>query len=427
MANTAIIGLQWGDEGKGKITDLLSPEFEIIARYQGGNNAGHTVYVNGQKIVLHLIPSGILHTEKLCIIGNGVVVDPQAFFRELDELKSLGIHNEQNIMISRGAHLILPYHSLIESALESNRDQPIGTTCRGIGPAYVDKFARQGIRAGDIFYPSELMKKIRHNVQEKNIYLKHFRHSPLDEDQTAAQFMKLVENIKPFVQDVSLVLNREMRSGKRVLFEGAQGTLLDIDHGTYPYVTSSNSSAGGICPGLGIGPDKVDKVIGVVKAYTTRVGEGPFPTEIEGKEGRYLLERGREYGATTGRPRRCGWLDIVALRYALRINGVSQMALTKADVLDGLAEIHICNAYEYKGERLTEFPVETQVLEQVKPLFQPVKGWKQPVTGVRNFQHLPVSFKDYIKLIEDLTETEINIISTGPDRADTIRLDSAEE
>jgi adenylosuccinate synthase len=427
MDNTAIIGLQWGDEGKGKITDLLSPEFEIIARYQGGNNAGHTVYVNGQKIVLHLIPSGILHAEKLCIIGNGVVVDPQAFFRELDELKSLGIHNEKNIMISRGAHLILPYHSLMESALESRRDQPIGTTCRGIGPAYVDKFARLGIRAGDIFYPSELMKKIRHNVQEKNIYLDYFRHSPLDEDQTAAQFMKLAENIKPFVQDVSLVLNREMRSGKRVLFEGAQGTLLDIDHGTYPYVTSSNSSAGGICPGLGIGPDKVDKVIGVVKAYTTRVGEGPFPTEIGGKEGRYLLERGREYGATTGRPRRCGWLDIVALRYALRINGVSQMALTKADVLDGLAEIFICNAYEYKGERLTEFPVETQVLEQVKPLFQPVKGWKQPVTGVRNFQHLPGGFKDYIKLIEDLTETEINIISTGPDRADTIRLDSAEE
>ncbi len=427
MDNTAIIGLQWGDEGKGKITDLLSPEFEIIARYQGGNNAGHTVYVNGQKIVLHLIPSGILHADKLCIIGNGVVVDPQAFFRELDELKSLGIHNEQNIMISRGAHLILPYHSLIESALESHRDQPIGTTCRGIGPAYVDKFARQGIRAGDIFYPAELRKKITHNVKEKNIYLKHFRLSPLDEDQTAAQFIELVKNIKPFVHDVSLVLNREMRSGKRVLFEGAQGTLLDIDHGTYPYVTSSNSSAGGICPGLGIGPDKVDKVIGVVKAYTTRVGEGPFPTEIEGKEGRYLLERGREYGATTGRPRRCGWLDIVALRYALRINGVSRMAITKADVLDGLAEIQICNAYEYKGEKLTEFPIETQVLEQAKPLFQPVKGWEKPVTGVRDFQRLPGGFKDYIKIIEDLTETEINIISTGPDRADTIRLDSLEE
>lgn len=426
MANTAIIGLQWGDEGKGKITDLLTPGFEIVARYQGGNNAGHTVYVNGRKIVLHLIPSGILHKNKLCIIGNGVVVDPLAFFQELDELKSHGIENAQNVMISRGAHLILPYHSRIEAAMENHRERPIGTTCRGIGPAYIDKIARQGIRAGDIFHPSELQKKIHYNVREKNIYLNHFGLPLLDENEAVDQCMKFAEKLKPFVHDASLILNREIVSGKNVLFEGAQGTLLDIDHGTYPYVTSSNSSAGGICSGLGIGPDKVDSVLGVVKAYTTRVGEGPFPSEIAGREGRYLLEKGREFGATTGRPRRCGWLDIVALKYAVRINGVQHIALTKPDVLDGLPEIKICDAYTYKGDEIRDFPTETHVLEQVKPVFRSVKGWRQPVAGVRDFQSLPSGFKDYIALIEDLIGAEAAIVSTGPNRTETIILKQTE-
>jgi adenylosuccinate synthase len=426
MANTAIIGLQWGDEGKGKITDLLTPGFDIVARYQGGNNAGHTVYVHGRKIVLHLIPSGILHPDKACIIGNGVVVEPRAFFQELRELKSLGIENEHNIMISRAAHLILPYHSQVEAAMENQREFPIGTTCRGIGPAYVDKFGRQGIRAGDIFHLAGLRKKINDNVREKNIYLNHFGLKPLDEIQVVEDFMESAEKLKPFVRDTSLILNREIASGKRVLFEGAQGTLLDIDHGTYPYVTSSNSSAGGICSGLGIGPDKVDQVLGVVKAYATRVGEGPFPTEIAGKDGRYLLDKGREYGATTGRPRRCGWLDIIALKYAVRINGVRKIALVKPDVLDGLPEIKICDAYAYKKERLTEFPLETQVLEQVKPIYRAVKGWKQPLKGLRDFNSLPSGFMDYIALIEDLIEADVSIISTGPDRTETIILEPAE-
>ncbi|MFO7866081.1 MAG: adenylosuccinate synthase [Candidatus Aminicenantes bacterium] len=427
MANTAIVGMQWGDEGKGKVTDLLTPGFEIVARYQGGNNAGHTVFINGKKIVLHLIPSGILHQDKLCLIGNGVVVDPQAFFQELEELKSNGIENEKNIMISRCAHLILPYHSRIEAALETHRDRPIGTTCRGIGPAYVDKFGRQGIRAGDIFHHSELKKKISRNVTEKNVILEHYGLPQINENEVFDQFMECAEKLKPYVQDVSLVLNREIGRGRTVLLEGAQGTLLDIDHGTYPYVTSSNSSAGGICSGLGIGPDQVNQVLGVAKAYTTRVGEGPFPTEISGEKGTYILEKGREFGATTGRPRRCGWLDLVALKYAVRINGVRHIALTKPDVLDGLPEIKICQAYDYKGEKISEFPLETHVLEHVKPVYSSVKGWEQPVRGLRDFQSLPAGFRDYIALIEDFIGAGVTLVSTGAERNDTIILEEMGE
>ena len=421
MDNTAIIGLQWGDEGKGKITDLLTPEFDIVARFQGGNNAGHTVYVNGKKIVLHLIPSGILHSDKLCLIGNGVVVDPQAFFKELKELKDRGIQNEKNILISRGSHLVFPYHSRIEDALEKHRERPIGTTCRGIGPAYVDKAARQGIRAGDIFHQPVLKTKIHENIREKNIFLKQGGYPLLDEKEIFHHCRKYLERLKPFIQDVSLVLDRKIKAGKRVLFEGAQGTLLDVDHGTYPYVTSSNAGAGGICSGLGIGPDKVNSILGVAKAYTTRVGEGPFPTEITGGKGKYLLKKGREYGATTGRPRRCGWLDAVALKYAVRINGAKQIALTKPDVLDGLPEIKLCDGYKYKNEILTEFPLEVEILDQVEPVYRTVKGWKEPVKGLRDFDRFPPEFKDYLKLIEEHSEAEITLISTGPDREEIVR------
>jgi len=422
MANLLVLGTQWGDEGKGKIVDLLTSAFDIVARYQGGHNAGHTVYVRGKKVVLHLIPSGILHPGKQCVIGNGLVFSPKAFLDELSELKRLGAEfDERNIILSKGAHLILPYHPLLERACEEEKgDKKIGTTCRGIGPCYEDKAARRGIRVGDLLDLSVLEEKIRDNVRDKNAELRRHKLGRLDPGKVFEEYSEYAVQIRPFIRDVSFLLYEAMTAGKSVLFEGAQGALLDLDHGTYPYVTSSNSTAGGVCTGLGVGPDKIHGILGVTKAYTTRVGSGPFPTELFDEQGKRLAARGDEFGATTGRPRRCGWFDAVAVSYARRINGISKIAMTKPDVLEELEEIMVCDGYTYKGERLKSFPTETWVLEKVVPQYRKVPGWRNSVHRARDFSGLPQAFQDYLKLIEDLTETKVAVISTGVERTDTI-------
>jgi len=424
MANLVVLGTQWGDEGKGKIVDLLSPSFDVVARYQGGHNAGHTVYVKGKKIILHIIPSGILHKSKLCVIGNGVVLSPGEFLDEISQLKKYGVEIDDNIVISKNAHIILPYHSLVEKISEKRKGvKKIGTTCRGIGPAYVDKAARQGIRAGDLLNFNVLKERIEQNVEEKNIYLAHYGMPLIDPKKVLDEYLKYASKLVKYIKDVSFLLDKKIKEGNSVLFEGAQGTLLDIDHGTYPFVTSSNSTAGGACTGLGVSPDKIDGVLGVTKAYTTRVGMGPFPTEIFNEKGKLLLERGNEFGATTGRPRRCGWFDAVILAYSCRLGGIKKIALTKPDILDGFEEVLVCVGYKYKGEMLETFPTESWVLEKVKPQYRTLRGWKKPVKGVTDFALLPEAFLDYIKIIEELIQVKISIISTGMAREDTILID----
>ncbi len=421
MANLLVLGTQWGDEGKGKIVDLLAPSFDVVARYQGGHNAGHTVYVKGKKVVLHLIPSGILHPKKLCVIGNGVVIDPKALLEEIRELRKFGAEVDDSLVISKGAHLILPYHPLQEKISEESRGaKKIGTTCRGIGPSYEDKAGRHGIRAADLLDESVLRQKIKENVGEKNIQLGAHQQPELDPDEIYDQYTTYASRMKKYIKDVSFLLDKKMKEGKSILFEGAQGTLLDIDHGTYPYVTSSNPTAGGVCTGLGIGPDKIHRVLGIAKAYTTRVGGGPFPTEIFDDRGKLLSEKGNEFGATTGRPRRCGWFDAVAVSYSCRLNGIEMIALTKPDVLDELEEIKLCVGYKYKGELLPSFPNESWVLEKVEPQYRTVKGWPSPVHGKTDYSSLPVAFQDYLKLIEDLIQVRISVVSTGTKRCDTV-------
>jgi adenylosuccinate synthase len=422
MANLLVLGSQWGDEGKGKIVDLLTPAFDIVARYQGGHNAGHTVYVNGKKIVLHLVPSGILHPGKVCIIGNGLVVSPEAFFRELGDLRNQGVEvDATRIVVSRNAHLIMPYHPLMEKISEEGRgEKKIGTTCRGIGPAYEDKAARWGIRAGDLLYPALLADKIRENVEVKNKLFAAYGIPLLDASGMVDEYTNYASRLAPYIRDASLYLDEAMKAGKRVLFEGAQGVLLDLDHGTYPFVTSSSSTAGGVATGLGVGPKSIHFILGITKAYTTRVGSGPFPTELSDEKGKLLAARGDEFGATTGRPRRCGWFDAVAVRYACRVNGIDRIALTKPDVLEGLGDVEICTAYRYKGAVLKEFPTEPYILAEVIPVYRKLPGWKDSVHGARKTAAFPAAFTDYVKVIEDLIETRVAIISTGVEREDTV-------
>lgn len=429
MANLLVVGTQWGDEGKGKIIDFLTPSFDIIARYQGGHNAGHTVIVKNRKIILHLVPSGILHPGKLCVIGNGVVVHPQSFLEEVETLKEYGVEVDENLVISKDVHLIFPYHSQQERLSEERRGaKRIGTTLRGIGPCYEDKAARQGIKAGDLLDLAILKEKIEDNVREKNHILAAFKIPPLDPQKIFEEYSGYASKLKKYIKDVSLLLDEKLKEGKSILFEGAQGTLLDIDHGTYPYVTSSNSSAGGVCTGLGVGPDKVHGVLGVTKAYTTRVGEGPFPTEIYGEMGKLLLERGNEFGATTGRPRRCGWFDAIAVSYSCRVNGIRKIALTKPDVLDELDAINVCVGYRYKGDLIRHFPTESWILREVVPQYKEVKGWKESLRGKTDFSSFPQAFIDYIKLIEDLIQARVALVSTGMERKDTIlRKDELDE
>jgi adenylosuccinate synthase len=418
MKNLAVLGAQWGDEGKGKIVDLLTPRFDLVARYQGGHNAGHTVYVDGVKFVLRLIPSGILHPGVSCVIGNGVVIDPQALFAEVDELGRHGIDVENRLFVSDKAHLILPYHRDLDLLSEARRgERKIGTTSRGIGPAYEDKIGRRGIRVADLTSPRGLEETVRDNVLARNRLV---HDSTMDWQTVLEQILEIGKRLRPLVRDVSLMLAQAMKEGRSILFEGAQGTLLDIDHGTYPYVTSSNASIGGVCTGLGVGPSAIGAVLGVVKAYTTRVGEGPLPTELTGEMGNRLRDSGNEYGAVTGRPRRCGWYDAVAVRYGVRINGLDALALTKLDVLDGLDRLEICTAYRCGSHIISEFPSDISQLAACEPVYESMPGWSQPTKGIRRFADLPDNARRYIARLEEVSGVPAAIVSTGSDRDDTI-------
>ncbi|MGQ9818321.1 MAG: adenylosuccinate synthase [Candidatus Kapaibacteriales bacterium] len=424
MSVILVLGAQWGDEGKGKIVDLLSCNSDIVARYQGGANAGHTVVISSQQYVLHLIPSGILNPNSICIIGNGVVVDPYALVEEIQLLSKFNISTQDRLFISNKAHLILPYHKMLDKANEEFSSCSIGTTGRGIGPAYVDKFWRCGIRASEIIYPEYIEEHIRRNFEEKLQFLSNIYGKKIDEDvnHLIQDYLEVLVQIRPLVRDVTYFLNKSIIEGKRILLEGAQGTLLDIDHGTYPFVTSSNPISGGACTGLGIPPTKVDRIIGVAKAYSTRVGNGPFPTEILDSTGELIRMKGNEFGATTGRPRRCGWLDLVALKYSVIINGITELALTKIDVLSGLDEIKVCVEYKINGKTTSEFITDTFLLEKVEPNFISFEGWKRPLSGITKLNLLPKETIDYLNFVSDYINVPIKIVSTSPRREDTIFL-----
>ncbi len=422
MSVVVVVGAQWGDEGKGKIVDLLSNDFDIAARYQGGANAGHTVIIRDKKYILHLIPSGILHPDVECVIGNGVVIDPFALMEEIRLLENQGIKIEGRLWISQKAHLIMPYHKLLDTASEEKEGaNKIGTTGRGIGPAYVDKANRKGIRIVDLLDRSTFEKKLRRNLEEKNELLnKVFGKLPLDIEAIIQEYLDFDKIIDPYIKDVSVYLNEAIESGKSVLLEGAQGTLLDVDHGTYPYVTSSNPVSGGACIGVGIGPTKINEVLGVIKAYTTRVGEGPFPTELLDAQGEFLRKEGQEFGATTGRPRRCGWFDGVIARYAARINGINSLAITKLDVLDKFEKIKVCTGYRYNDKTLNEFPTDLRVLQNCEPLYEELPGWKQPTTAAKSWEALPVVARQYLDYLEQITGAPVKIVSVGSKRSQTI-------
>jgi adenylosuccinate synthase len=425
MSNVAIIGAQWGDEGKGKVVDLFTRQADIIVRFQGGNNAGHTLVVDGKKTVLHLVPSGALHSDKLCIIGNGVVVDPEVLIEEIQALKAQGhLTSDDQLRISEQAHVIMPYHKAIDLARERLRGKgKIGTTGRGIGPAYEDKIARVGIRFVDLLEEDTFREKLERNIQEKNFYLKAIlKEKALDFDEIHERYGEFREKLKSYVTNTGVLLDEQIRAGKRVLFEGAQGTLLDVDHGTYPYVTSSSTITGGACSGSGVGPQKIQQVIGISKAYTTRVGSGPFPTELDGSEGDTLRREGAEFGATTGRSRRCGWFDAVGVRHAVRMNGMTGIALTKLDVLTGFKKIPICTAYRYQGKIVSEFPASCKVMERAQPIYEELDGWEEPLDKVRSFSDLPKTAQTYVRRIEQVIGTEIILVSVGPGREQTILL-----
>lgn len=425
MANVAVIGAQWGDEGKGKIVDLFTRDADVVVRFQGGNNAGHTLVVDGKKTVLHLIPSGALHPGKLCIIGNGVVVDPETLLKEIRGLKKRGYLQDDSLLkISEQAHLIMPYHKSVDQARERLRGKgKIGTTGRGIGPTYEDKVARIGIRFIDLLEEETFREKLKYNIQEKNFYLKAIlKEKTLNFQEIYETYCGYREKLESYVTNTSLLLDQEIRAGKKVLFEGAQGTLLDVDHGTYPFVTSSNAVTGGVCTGAGIGPQNIHQVIGISKAYTTRVGSGPFPTELKGPEAEKLKHDGDEFGATTGRPRRCGWFDAVGVRYATRINGMTGIALTKLDVLTGFKKIKICTAYRHSGRVYREFPSSLKLLEQAEPVWEEIEGWDAPLSGARKLSDLPSRAQRYVRRLEEILETKLVLVSVGPSREQTIML-----
>jgi adenylosuccinate synthase len=415
-----ILGAQWGDEGKGKIVDLLSENADIVIRYQGGANAGHTVSFDGKTYILHLLPSGIFHQNVTCVIGNGVVIDPIALMDEIETVKSAGVDIKGRLLISHNAHLIMPYHKLLDKIYDQGEDK-IGTTGRGIGPAYVDKYARVGIKVVDLLDREILCRKLRKNIEAKNEILeKIYGATKLDVEKIIDEYIEFDKKIDEFVTDTALYLNNAIKEKKKILLEGAQGALLDIDHGTYPFVTSSNPTAGGASTGSGIPPTKINGVIGVIKAYTTRVGEGPFPTELKDEIGDYIREKGVEFGATTGRPRRCGWLDLVSLRYSIMINGIDKLALTKIDVLSELDEIKICVSYEINGKKLKSFPTNPEALSKVTPIYETLKGWKKDLSNISSYSELPAEAKEFVEAIEFFTGVEISIISIGADRKQTI-------
>ena len=424
MSNVVIVGVQWGDEGKGKIVDLLARQIDYVVRFQGGNNAGHTVIVDGKKAALHLVPSGILHEGKICLIGNGVVLDPVVFTQELDTLIAQGVDvSPSRLKISGKTHLIMPYHKALDQARENKleKGQKIGTTGRGIGPCYEDKVARVGVRASDLTDPELLRAKIAAALKEKNVlFTALYGMEPLSVDAVFDEVMAAAPRVVPHLTDVSSDLQEAWKEGKSVLFEGAQGIHLDIDHGTYPFVTSSNTVSGNAAAGCGIGPNRLDRIIGILKAYTTRVGEGPFPTELNDATGELLRANGGEFGVTTGRPRRCGWQDIVILRESARLNGLTDIALTKLDVLSGFDEIKICVAYDYEGRRMDYPPQESGALERVMPIYESVPGWKEDITACKTWDELPEAARAYVLRLEELSGVPVSMVSVGPDRNQTI-------
>lgn len=423
MSNVVVVGTQWGDEGKGKVVDLLSAQVTKVVRFQGGNNAGHTLVVDGKKSIFHVIPSGIFHPDTRCLIGNGVVVDPEVFLEEIKGLFDKGIAiNPKRLGVSGRAHLIMPYHKAIDIAREKAKGASrIGTTGRGIGPCYEDKVARAGIRVIDLTDPDILKQKIKANLKEKNFYLANlFGGEPLEYQPIIERYLSIAHELSPFIADVSTELDEAIRRNESILFEGAQGTQLDIDHGTYPYVTSSNPVAANACIGAGIGPKSLDSIVGIVKAYTTRVGAGPFVTELVDETGNYLQEKGQEFGATTGRPRRCGWLDLVVVRYSARINGLTHLAITKLDILTGLDPVNLCVGYEYKGKRLENIPAQLSILDKCSPVYDAMDGWQEDISGARTFKDLPNNAQAYVKRIEDFVDVPVSIISVGSGRNETI-------
>jgi len=426
VSNIVIVGTQWGDEGKGKLVDLLAEFADIVVRFQGGNNAGHTMVVNGEQFITHLVPSGVLQ-KKTCLIGNGMVVDPAVLVKELDNLGSRGIDVGPDILkISEKAHIIMPYHKQIDLAREKMKgDKKIGTTGRGIGPCYEDKATRRGIRFVELIDPDVFREKVNTILEEKNFYLKHYLSvETLDPESIIDQYEDYAKRLAPHVVNISIVMNQAINAGKQILFEGAQGTHLDIDHGTYPYVTSSNTVSGNACCGAGIGPKEITGVIGIVKAYTTRVGKGPFPAELFDETGDAMQKKGVEFGATTGRKRRCGWLDTVLIRNSARLNGLTGLVITKLDVLGGFKSLKICTGYEYKGETILDFPASIKILEACNPVYETLPGWSEDISDIRKIEDLPRNAKNYLSRIEEITETPINIISVGPGRNETIMVNN---
>jgi adenylosuccinate synthase len=419
--NTVLVGAQWGDEGKGKIIDILSGKADCIVRYQGGSNAGHTVVAGGREFIFHLIPSGILHKGTICCIGNGVTIDPASLVKELDGLSDCSIGVNGRLKISYLAHVIMPYHKVLDTLREAKRTRRIGTTGRGIGPCYADKINRCGIRMVDLLNPRVLEDKLRDNLKEKNeIFKKVYAHPGFGFESMYRQYLGFGKRLKPYMCDTVVYLNRLVEEDKDILFEGAQGTFLDIDFGTYPFVTSSSATSGGACIGTGISPDKIDTVIGVAKAYTTRVGEGPFPTEFNARFSEFVRNKGKEFGATTGRPRRCGWFDGVMIKEAILLNGIKEIALTKLDVLEGLPELKIAVAYRYKGKTFKELPSDFEVLTRAKPVYKTVKGWNESIDKKGSYKDLPRNARNYISVLEDICRVKMGIISIGSAREETI-------
>lgn len=422
MSIRVVVGAQWGDEGKGKIVDHLSKEADYVVRYQGGANAGHTLKFDGKKVVLHLIPSGIFNGDAKCVIGNGVVIDPKALLEEIENIEKMGFGLKGRLFISNAAHVILPYHQLLDQVKEKHRgEDAIGTTGRGIGPAYVSKVSRVGIRTADLFHPEMLREKIESNLADINESLEHiYKEELLDSKPILDDALEAAEKICPYIHNTGAILHQAIERNENILLEGAQGSLLDIDHGTYPYVTSSSPTSGGACTGSGIPPTAIEKVMGITKAYCTRVGNGPFPTELNNDFGELLREKGQEFGATTGRPRRCGWIDLVALKYAVRINGINELALTKMDVLNDFEQIKLCTEYEIDWEKTDVFSPDLTEIEKVKPVYHTMPGWQEDVNKCSSIEELPESATNYLRFVQDYLGVELTILSTGPNREETI-------